>query len=367
MKKFAIGLICLLATSCTPKVSYHNLQDDSVGFNEAVKRGFDKQLLMNIVRLRYRDTPTFLEVNTISSSYDFKRTLGSTFETGTDDVTSIGWRPSFSIEYNEKPTTIFAPLQGKTYVDRMLTPVPFDTILLLNSSGWNLGRLLRCCIQRMNNVKNAPSASGPTPPIPPVYEDFLEVADLFFQLDVSDAIHFLKKQDAESGATYYIVAIDPDAADQQVMNRLWSLLELDAGTYQIYLTRFTGKKHAGNEIAVETRSPLSVLYFLSHGVNVPVQDELCGRVTLTVGADGDVFEWNRVLGNLMTVNTAPDFNKKRCKSWPFISVCYRGQWFYIDDRDLSSKSTFSLLAQLMALQTGCPDMPVLTIPVASAP
>jgi hypothetical protein len=44
---------------------------------------------------------------------------------------------------------------------------------------------------------------------------------------------------------------------------------------------------------------------------------------------------------------------------------YRGSWFYIDDSDLDSKSTFTLLGQLTNLQAG--DLPstapLLTLPV----
>jgi len=362
MRKIAIALICLLVTGCSPKVGPRNVQDDSVVYNEAVKRGLDRQLLMNIVRLRYRDTPTFLEVGVVSASYDFKRSLASQFETGTKDITSVGWKPSIGVDYSEKPTTTYQPLQGKGYVDRMLSPVRFDTFLLLNSSGWNTSRLMRCCVQRMNNVKNAPNASGPTPPVPPVYEEFLELADLFHQLDIADAVHFFKKQDKDSDKPYYMLAVDPNVADLNVMNRIWTLLELDYGTYQFYLTRFAGKKHRGNEIMVQTRSPLSILYFLSHGVNVPMQDEMCGRVTLTIDDNGEVFDWNQVLDNLLNVQSIPDCGTKYrvCNG---IAVRYRGALFYINDSDLGSKSTFSLLSQLMALQTGCPDLPVLTLPI----
>jgi len=48
-----------------------------------------------------------------------------------------------------------------------------------------------------------------------------------------------------------------------------------------------------------------------------------------------------------------------------VRVRYRDHWFYIPDEDLASKSTFSLLAQLFALQAGSGDglRPVLTLPV----
>ena len=50
---------------------------------------------------------------------------------------------------------------------------------------------------------------------------------------------------------------------------------------------------------------------------------------------------------------------------PYAAVRYRGHWFYIDHADLTSKSTFNLLAQLFALQAGDREgtTPVLTIPV----
>jgi len=46
-------------------------------------------------------------------------------------------------------------------------------------------------------------------------------------------------------------------------------------------------------------------------------------------------------------------------------VRYRGTWFYIDDADLNSKSTFGLLSYLFYLQAG--DIktftPALTLPL----
>jgi len=363
MKRIAISLICLLVTSCSPKIGPRNVKDDSVKYNEAVKTGFDRQLLMNIVRLRYRDTPAFLEVGIVSSSYDFKRSISSQFETGNVDFPTVGWKPSIGMDYSEKPTTTYQPLTGKLFVDRLLSPIRFDTFILLNSSGWNIDRLMRCCVQRMNNIKNAPRASGPTPSTIPDYEDFLELATLIQNLEVNDALHFMKKQDADTKDPYYLMTVDPDVADLNVMNRLWTLLELDPGTYQFYLTRFSGKKHRGNEIAIETRSPLGVLYFLSHGVNVPFHDEISGRVTMTLEPNGEVFDWNNVLNDLMSIHNVPIARKSRNLPCYGIAVCYRGNIFYIDDSDLASKSTFNLISQLMALQTGCPDLPLLTLPI----
>jgi len=48
-----------------------------------------------------------------------------------------------------------------------------------------------------------------------------------------------------------------------------------------------------------------------------------------------------------------------------VRVRYRGHWYFIDDADLESKSTFALLIQLLSLQSGATagGAPVLTLPI----
>ena len=50
----------------------------------------------------------------------------------------------------------------------------------------------------------------------------------------------------------------------------------------------------------------------------------------------------------------------------YVAIYYRSNWFYIDDSDLTSKSTFSLLMQLFALQAGevKSTVPILTLPLS---
>ena len=49
-----------------------------------------------------------------------------------------------------------------------------------------------------------------------------------------------------------------------------------------------------------------------------------------------------------------------------VAVCYKGYWFYIDERDRDTKATFSLLVELSRLQLSTDKggpAPVLTLPV----
>ena len=109
------------------------------------------------------------------------------------------------------------------------------------------------------------------------------------------------------------------------------------------------------------RSVIGIMFFLSQGVEVPSQHEAEGRVTITLDEEGQRFDWKRITGDLLRIRSSEEFPKNA-----YSVIAYRGSWFYIDDSDLESKSTFSLLSQLLALQAGDiePAGPVLTLPVA---
>jgi hypothetical protein len=103
------------------------------------------------------------------------------------------------------------------------------------------------------------------------------------------------------------------------------------------------------------------MFFLSNGVDVPMAHVAKGLVTITINDQGCPFDWQQVLGNRFRVLTS-----KHRPHQAAVAVKYRGHWFYIDDRDHTSKSTFMLLRKIFALQVqagGAESLPVLTLPI----
>jgi hypothetical protein len=84
-----------------------------------------------------------------------------------------------------------------------------------------------------------------------------------------------------------------------------------------------------------------------------------GLVRVTLGHDGKPFDWNQIAQGLFHVQSSSTVPEHA-----FLRVRYRGYWFYIDDRDLESKSTYTLVSQLFSLQaaSGTMQSPLLTIP-----
>ena len=59
----------VLATGCTPYGPYA-LDQTRLQYNEVIKRTTEEQLLLNIVRLRYTDTPSSLAVSAIAAQFE---------------------------------------------------------------------------------------------------------------------------------------------------------------------------------------------------------------------------------------------------------------------------------------------------------
>ena len=326
-------------------------------YNIAIQQTNGGQLLLNLVRLRYRDTPYFLEVASVSTSFDFgaSASASASLVESSDKTYGIDTGISFS----EQPTVTYTPLQGDEFVTQLMSPIDLDRILLLYHSGWSIDRIFRVTVQNINGLKNAPSASGPTPDRVPVYEDFSNVTRLLRDLQVKGVLEMGQVMPGEHEKAGIELQIAEHAAKWNEVKELCELLGLEFGRTYFALTAEVGSG-GKDRIVVVPRSLISSFFYVSQSVQPPQEDELAGRVTVSKDKEGNRFDWSKVTGGLMEIRSA----KNRPQN-AYMTVYYRGSWFYIDDSDLASKSTFSLLMQLFALQAGeiKGTGPILTLPV----
>jgi hypothetical protein len=120
-----------------------------------------------------------------------------------------------------------------------------------------------------------------------------------------------------------------------------------------------GVSNDGETLAVATRSIMSALYFLAQGVEVPAADAEDGLATQVAAVSGGPFD--PASGKkLFTVRSSPQEPQNAS-----VKVFYRDSWFYIEDNDLNSKTTFVLLSMLVMLQSGDTTKitPLITLPV----
>jgi hypothetical protein len=162
-----------------------------------------------------------------------------------------------------------------------------------------------------------------------------------------------------------VVQVDPGSIASAEVLGLGQILGLKPylTTYDV-LEAPEGQIRRGPEpridITITTRSLLEVMYLLSKTVAVPEEHLDAGLAQLTRNPDGTPFDWCMVSGDLFRVCVS-----KHRPGVAFASVQYRGYWYYIDDRDATSKATFNMFNELFRLQRigAAEGQPVLTLPL----
>lgn len=338
-------------------------------YNVSAQNTTNQELLLNLVRLRYSDTPYFLELNGITTQFNFTgKVLPSIKIPGfnEDNPASLGGELSWS----NQPTIQYSPLEGKDFAIQLMHPLDLRIIQGLVLTGWDVDRVFQLLIQNMADLPNACSASGPIPLKPPSYKQFFEVIHLMrhFQTlgQLQIGVRYMKSPDhthddeACSQPPNTIQISFPSNGKNS--DRLAELLEGVKKSEGRYVLNMRKAFNEQAEIGIMTRSLLSAMYYLSLGVQVPPRDISAGTVALTTNCDGSLFDWQEVVGNLMSIHWDYHYPQHA-----YLAVPYRGYWFYIDDSDVNSKRTFVLLQQIFNLQSKQQDKesPILTIPLGT--
>lgn len=351
-------LFCLplLIAACT-SIGPPTVRRDRLDYADAMADASKRETLLNIVKLRYGDTPSMVTVNQLVAGYTLEGrvTLASDFFRETfdlaDDVT-IGVGGTFS----DRPTITYAPIKGDDFARVMMNPIRPSDLVAMVAAGMATDLTLGLGVQSLNGLRNwTVDARG----ITRVDGRFAEVLDLLGEMRADGVLGF--RFDTETGprAAYLILEdreghpLDPRA------RRLLELLELspDLRSFPI---RFGFSEGRTDEIRIYTRSMVEILGNLAARVEVPPDDIAAGRTYAIQPTPAEL----PAIPDL-TVRARPG------RPWdpfvptdPFVAVEYRDRWYWIDDSDFRSKSVFTALMLLLNLvETGREaQLPVITIP-----
>jgi len=352
----------LLLTMATLMIGCHSFGPDELRgtyplYNAAIVDSQNEQFIQNIVRLHYRDPVFFLDVVSVTAS--LRMDLAAGLDQSNFDLRGGAQILQFNAggAYETAPTISYAPLQGESFVESLLRPIFIKDVFALAGSGWSEQRVLGLCVERINDLENAPVASGPTPKFSPKrIEPFNRLLQLFEQVMRDDLI--TPRIDPDTKEMQLTIKSSPE--HHEAIREIKQLLGLDQNL-EIYHVNSDFLHHKGDTISIRSRSLMSIFFYLSHHVDTPKEHKAAGLVTITRNQDGSEFDWDKTAAGSF-------FHILQSKNQPdmaFVAVPYRGQWFYLADNDLESKATFMLLTQLFRLQAGSAKAagPTLTLPV----
>lgn len=304
-------------------------------FNRAIVHTKDQQLLLNLVRLRYRDSTQFLQITGVTDSLAYGGAAGTTaFSPIGDALSELGI--SGSVNASRRPTITMAPMNEKDFATALLTPLSSADLGLLAGSGWSIERILLCCVERIGHLSNSPRASGPTPDTVPDNVRFRQFAKRVREIQRTEGLSLVLSQGRASFLFH-----DEGMAEGESIAQDFST-DLDDGTLPLRSVAETGEIG----VAIKTRSILGSMYALSHNVDVPEEHAAAGLVTSAVAASDATPDWSTFSEGIFRIHSA-----RVSPQNAYVAVRYREHWFWIDDADLNSKTTFSLLNYLINLRS----------------
>ncbi len=355
MLKTGIGraLVGLLLLAGCASIGPATIDRDRFDYTTAMAESWKTQMLLNIVKLRYSDTPVFLDVPSVISQYAIQGRVN--LGAGWNASVTGGDTQTLAVEglYVERPTITYTPLSGDKFTRSLLTPIPPGSLLFLLQSGWPVRLLFGLCVKSINDIDNNSTAPGFVRPPDP---RFPELVELLEKVQRSGAIgtRLIKKDKWEASMMTFRRKVDPETARNLAAAR--KLMGIDPNATETTVT-YGSAPTANNEIAILTRSIMEIIIEMASQIDVPDAHVAEGRTYATSPDVGS------------GAGQAPPFSRvhtgKEKPAHAFAAIRNRGHWYWIDDRDRLSKTHFTFLMVLFSLtETGTPPQaPLITVPV----
>lgn len=346
----AIGV--LLLTGCA-SIGPGTIDRDRFDYTTAIAESWKSQMLLNIVKLRYSDTPVFLDVPSVINQYAIqgKINLAAGWHTalGGGDTQSLGAEGL----YAERPTITYAPLSGEKFTKSLLTPIPPASLIFLIQSGWPLKTIFELCVKSVNELDNRSTSPAFARSLDP---EFQRLVELMARIQRSGAIgaRIVRKDKWDAAMIVFRRKTDPESARD--LSDVRNLLGIKPDAAEVTVT-YGSAPTGENEIAMVTRSLIDIIIEMSSQIDVPEEHVAEGRTYATSPEIGSEREQSAPFIRVHTGKEKP--------TYPFAMIKNRDHWYWIDDRDRSSKGLFTFLMVLFSLTEtgGAAQAPLITVPV----
>ncbi len=200
MRRPTLGLLLfvLICAGCSYIMPPQKIPLDRRNYIDAVSTSWKEQLLTNLVKLRYGDTLTFLEMTSVNTSYALEANFSANYTTPWHFLYgTTGARNTFvgggGLTYSDKPTISYAPIRGEALSKTLIMPIDPSKILKGLQTGWRADYVFPCCVKNINDLQNRQDA------------DFFILVQLFRDLRQNGVIRITI--DEEKKPTKYDVTV----------------------------------------------------------------------------------------------------------------------------------------------------------------
>ena len=325
---------------------------DRFDYSTAVGQSWKEQTLLNIVKLRYADLPTFVDVSSIVSGYSLQTgvNVGGTVSSKNAVQGNFVTAGAQAI-YIDRPTITYLPLTGEKFLRGLLMPIDPKNIFFLLQSGYTVD-FMGLTVDSLNGVRNRSVMGGAIREADP---EFARVLQLLGEIQAAGVVGMRVEEDKAKGSTGVLffrrADLPADIADKAAEVR--RLLKLSPDREQFVLT-YSPARGAENELAVNSRSMLQIMATFSSYLEAP--EEHVRDHSALPSPEAASPESRRDAVRIRSSKDKP--------AHAFAAVPYRDYWFWIDDGDLRTKRALMAINFFFTLaETGTGDrLPLITIP-----
>jgi hypothetical protein len=336
LRIIGVKLILILSASILIGCSgfgHKTIPTDQFNFNNAINEASSEQLLLNMVRLRYSEQPTFLKVSSVINQYT--RSANANASAGlSSGVAGNGGSAGIGGSWSNTPTITYLPISGKEFSQNLLTPLPPGALLYLIQSGWPIELVLKTAVWSINGVSDEvarPSSRRNAHP------ELKELIEIWQELSSKGIIGLKKnKHDNLESIELFINQNKMDQYEKEIL-RFKAILNLDT-SLNSYTVKYGLIQEDTNEIVILTGSVWEIMLNLSWYFKAPEEQVVSGRTIEGFHAEDS--------------STIPPINIKFSKEKPeqsFIHIFHQDYWFYIDNNDRNSKRYFSFVQLILNL------------------
>src|SRR5215467_7562477 len=157
LRKPMILLLPFWIATCS-SIGPGTVSRDRVDYVNAIGSSWERETLLNIVKLRYGNAPVFLSITQVVTGYQFQGTasaglIASTFNPVTNTFGFSGAATAQG-QYTDRPTIIYTPLTGVDFLQKLMTPIKPSAMLFVLQAGYPADVIMPIALDSINGISN---------------------------------------------------------------------------------------------------------------------------------------------------------------------------------------------------------------------
>ena len=171
-------LVCAATAGCMGSWA---MRGTRLHYNKSLSYTASQEILLNIVRMRYGETPTFLDMPSIISQSEAR------VDGAASQVKALQGVVGGNFTLRDSPTLSYQPRTGNDLGSSMVKALRAEVILDV-APGNDTRTFLMMFVDSINGVRNSPSATSPSGRILEPNDDYRYMVDLYSDLQNRGAV-----------------------------------------------------------------------------------------------------------------------------------------------------------------------------------